>query len=58
MLRLGADANRRDEVHFDGGYFALTVRRIDEGGFAGSWASAGAEPKATTGYFCATRATR
>ena len=56
MLRLGADANRRDQVQFDGGYFALTVRRIDEGGFAGSWASAAGEPKATTGYFCATRA--
>jgi hypothetical protein len=56
MLRLGADANRRDQVLFDGSYFALTVRRIDEGGFAGSWASAAGELKATTGHFCATRA--
>jgi hypothetical protein len=56
MLRLGADANRRDEVRFEGGYFALTVRRIDDGGFAGSWASGTGDPRSTTGYFCATRA--
>ena len=57
MLRLGADANRRGESRFDGGYFALTVRRIDDGGFAGTWASGTGEPRSTTGYFCATRAT-
>jgi hypothetical protein len=56
MLRLGADANRRDQARFDGGYFALTVRQINAGGFAGTWASAAGDPKAATGYFCATRA--
>ena len=46
MLRLGAEANRRDQVRFDGGYFALTVRRIGDQGFAGSWASAAGIPTA------------
>lgn len=54
MLRLGADANRRERARFDGGYFALTVRRVDATGFAGTWASAAGGP-AAAGYFCARR---
>jgi hypothetical protein len=54
MLRLGADANRRGAVRYDGGYFALTVRRLDRAGFAGTWAS-GALGPSTAGYFCAER---
>jgi hypothetical protein len=53
-LRLGADANRRGVVRYDGGFFALTVRRIDSTGFAGSWAS-GATGRTAEGYFCAER---
>ena len=41
MLRLGADANRRGVVRFDGGYFALTVREMRAGRFAGTWSSGG-----------------
>ena len=54
MLRLGALANRRGLARFDGGYFALTVRRIDADGFAGTWAS-GTARQAAAGYFCAER---
>ena len=54
MLRLGALANRRGLARFDGGYFALTVRRIDADGFAGTWAS-GTARLAAGGYFCAER---
>jgi hypothetical protein len=54
LLRLGADANRRGVVRYDGGYFALTVRRLDREGFAGTWAS-GALGSSTAGYFCAER---
>jgi len=54
LLRLGADANRRGVVRYDGGYFALTIRRLDRGGFAGTWAS-GALGRSTAGYFCAER---
>jgi hypothetical protein len=54
MLRLGALANRRGLARFDGGYFALTVRRIDADGFAGSWSS-GTARQAAAGYFCAER---
>jgi hypothetical protein len=54
LLRLGADANRRGVVRYDGGYFALTVRTIGPGGFAGTWASGGAGHSAE-GYFCAER---
>jgi hypothetical protein len=58
MLRLGAGANRRGVVRYDGGYFALTVRSMGPGGFEGTWSSGvggagvggGAE-----GYFCAER---
>jgi hypothetical protein len=55
LLRLGADANRRGVVRYDGGYFALTVRRLDRAGFAGTWTS-GAFGSSTAGYFCAERA--
>ena len=56
LLRLGAEANRRDDrLRFDGGYFTLTVLQIDEQGFAGSWASAAGLP-AAGGHFCASRA--
>jgi hypothetical protein len=54
MLRLGALANRRGVTRFDGGYFALTVRRMDADGFAGTWAS-GAARQTASGYFCAER---
>ena len=55
MLRLGSDANRRGVVRYDGGYFALTVRRIGAGEFAGTWAS-GVATGGAEGYFCAERA--
>jgi hypothetical protein len=55
LLRLGAEANRRDRVRFDGGYFVLTVQRIDAQGFAGTWASA-AGPSTAGGHFCARKA--
>jgi hypothetical protein len=55
MLRLGALANRRGLQRFDGGYFALTVRRIDADAFAGTWSS-GTARQAAAGYFCAERA--
>jgi hypothetical protein len=54
LLRLGAEANRRGVVRFDGGYFVLTIRRIADRGFAGSWASGTTGPGAE-GYFCAER---
>jgi hypothetical protein len=54
MLRLGALANRRGLARFDGGYFALTVRRIDADGFAGTWAS-GTARQTAAGYFCTER---
>jgi len=54
MLRLGALANRRGLARFDGGYFALNVRRIDADGFAGTWSS-GTARQAAAGYFCAER---
>ena len=57
MLRLGADANRRGVVRFDRGHFALTVRRLDADGFAGTWSS-GTGVGGATGYFCAERAER
>jgi hypothetical protein len=57
MLRLGADANRRGVVRFDGGHFALTVRQLDANGFAGTWSS-GTGVGGATGYFCAEKAER
>ena len=54
LLRLGADANRRDSALFDGAYTVLEVRRIDGDGFAGVWRS-GWRSSRTSGYFCARR---
>jgi len=54
VLRVGADANRRDALRFDGGFLALTVRRMDGAGFAGTWAS-GSGGRQVGGYFCADR---
>ncbi len=54
MLRLGSLANRRGVARFDGGYFALIVRRIEADGFAGTWSS-GTTRQAAAGYFCAER---
>ena len=53
-LRLGSDANRSDLVRYDGTYTVLSVRSIDEKGFAGSWRSGGGLGfSVTTGHFCA-----
>ncbi len=57
MLRLGADANRRDEMLFDGAYTVLKIHKITPDGFAGSWRS-GARLSRTGGYFCARRANK
>ena len=54
LLRLGADANRRDEALFDGAWTVLEVNEISAGGFAGGWRS-GARMSRTRGYFCAER---
>ena len=54
LLRLGADANRRDEMLFDGAFTVLEVHAIYRGGFAGSWRS-GLRSLRTGGYFCARR---
>ena len=53
VLRIGAEANRRGLLRFDGGYFVLRVQQVDESGFAGSWASGLLEAQAE-GHFCAT----
>lgn len=54
LLRLGSDANRADQVRFDGGYTILRVRRADERGFVGGWESG--SPRGTvSGHFCAQR---
>ncbi|MDE2846550.1 MAG: hypothetical protein OXO51_07595 [Gemmatimonadota bacterium] len=53
-LRLGSLANRSDLVRYDGTYTVLSVRSIDEKGFAGSWRSGGGLGfSVTTGHFCA-----
>lgn len=53
-LRMGAEANRRDVVRFDGGYLALRVVEAADDRFAGSWAS-GVGTQRSAGYFCAVR---
>jgi hypothetical protein len=55
VLRLGAEANRRGVLRFDGGYFVLRVRRVTEDGFAGGWAGGTLRAQAA-GHFCARRA--
>lgn len=52
-LRLGAEANRGGPARMDGGYFALTVRRLGADGFAGTWRSGGAPGNEAAGSFCA-----
>ena len=53
-LRLGSEANRKDLVRYDGTYTALSVSKIDEEGFAGSWRSGGGPGfSVITGFFCA-----
>ena len=54
ILRLGAEANRRERLRYDGGYFALLVRGIGPRGFTGTWSS-GSGTSSATGYFCAER---
>ncbi len=54
LLRLGADANRRDDMLFDGAYTVLEVHEIAADGFAGNWRS-GARSSRSEGYFCAKR---
>ena len=54
LLRLGADANRRDDMLFDGAYTVLEVHEIAADGFAGNWRS-GARSSRSEGYFCARR---
>ena len=53
-LRLGSLSNRRGVVTFDAGYTALQVRSVQEGQFAGEWASGDPNMRAQ-GYFCAVR---
>jgi len=55
LLRLGAEANRAEQVRFDGGYTVLRVRQIDGRGFRGVWESGAPLPRAH-GQFCASRA--
>lgn len=56
LVRFGSEANRRDVRAFDGAYAVLSVRAIEEGGFAGSWWS-GVRDARNEGYFCAMRST-
>jgi len=51
-LRLGAQANQRDLVRFDGGYTALQVTWVASGSFGGTWHS-GVSEETAAGYFCA-----
>ena len=55
LLRLGASANRTDQTAFDGAFTVLTVRMVDDDGFAGSWRS-GSFGNEVQGYFCASAA--
>ena len=52
LLRLGSEANRPDQLLFDGGYTVLDVGEITAAGFAGAWRSA-AEHRSAAGHFCA-----
>ena len=52
MLRLGAEANRRGIVRYDGGYFALKVLRVEAFELRRHLVSGGAGSTAR-GYFCA-----
>ena len=52
IMRLGSEANRRDQQRVDGGYTALRVHQATPDRLAGTWAS-GAGLKQSAGYFCA-----
>ena len=54
LMRLGSEANRRDQQPFDSGYTVLDVRAVNTDGFAGPWRSGVVETEAE-GYFCARR---
>lgn len=54
LLRLGSEANRRDQLRFDGPYTVLRVKQISEEGFAGTWDSGAPLPR-SGGHFCAKR---
>jgi hypothetical protein len=54
LLRLGAEANRRALVRFDGGYTVLTVVEVGVESFSGIWSS-GVRGPDSEGFFCATR---
>ncbi len=54
LLRLGAEANRRDVQRFDGGYTVLDVRTLSDDSFAGLWRS-GVTRNQAEGFFCAVR---
>lgn len=56
FLRMGSDANRLDRVAIDGAYTVLSVKRIADAGFAGTWTS-GVSGVTTQGYFCAQKRT-
>jgi hypothetical protein len=52
MMRLGSEANRRDQQRVDGGYTALRVQQATPDRLAGTWAS-GVGLVQSSGYFCA-----
>jgi hypothetical protein len=52
IMRLGSEANRRDQQRVDGGYTALRVQQATPDRLAGTWAS-GVGLKQSAGYFCA-----
>ncbi len=54
VIRLGAEANRRDRQRFDGGYTALRIRETSPERFRGTWSS-GVRMERAGGYFCAVR---
>lgn len=57
--RVGSASNVRGQQVFDGGYFALYLRRLDAQGIWGGWASApgtvGLTTSEASGHFCVRR---
>jgi hypothetical protein len=53
VLRLGSEANRRDNAALDGGTSVLRVLRVGDDGFAGTWRSQVAAQTVAAGWFCA-----
>ena len=51
-LRVGSESNRRDIQRFEGAYFALHVKQVNDSGFSGDW-TAGETGEESAGYFCA-----